>query len=95
MCQAREACVSISVINGYVCYSGCDAAKARTGQDPHPKTDADPSGATTPTAGGVQNLAVTFGGSLAGRNAVAPANEAQQAGAANRNPPPNVVDFYA
>jgi hypothetical protein len=95
MCQAREACVSISVINGYVCYSGCDAAKARTGQDPHPKSDADPSGATTPTAGGVQNAAVTFGGSLAGRNAVAPANDSQQAGAANRNPPPNIVDLYA
>jgi len=87
--------VSISVINGYVCYSGCDAAKARTGQDPHPKTDVDPSGATTPTAGGVQNLAVAFGGSLAGRNAVAPANEAQQGGAASRSPTPNVVDLYA
>jgi hypothetical protein len=87
--------VAISVINGYVCYSGCDAAKARTGQDPHPKTDADPSGATTPTAGGVQNLAVTFGGSLANRNAVTPANNAQQAGAANRHPPPNTVDLYA
>jgi len=95
MCQPREACVSISVINGYVCYSGCDAAKARTGQDPHPKTDADPTGATTPTAGGVQNAAVTFGGSLAGRNAVAPANDAQQTGAANRSPPPNIVDLYA
>jgi hypothetical protein len=87
--------VSISVINGYVCYSGCDAAKARTGQDPHPKTDADPSGATTPTAGGVQNLAVRFGGALSSRNAVAPANDSQQAGAATKSPQPNIVDLYA
>jgi hypothetical protein len=88
--------VAISVINGYVCYSGCDAAKARTGQDPHPKSDpSQQSGATTPTAGGVQNPAVTFGGSLAGKNAVAPVASSQQAGAANANPPPNAVDLYA
>jgi hypothetical protein len=95
MRHAREACVAVSIINGYVCYSGCDAAKARTGQDPHPKTDTSQPGATTPTAGGVQNPAVTFGGSLAGRNAVAPVNDSQQAGAANRSPLPNIVDLYA
>jgi hypothetical protein len=96
MSQVRgEACVAISVINGYVCYSGCDAAKARTGQDPHPKSDpSQPSGATTPTAGGVQNLAVVFGGTLASRNAVAPAASSQPA-AAKETPPPNAVDLYA
>jgi hypothetical protein len=26
---------------------------------------------------------------------VAPANDSQQAGAANRSPPPNIVDLYA
>ncbi len=87
--------MSVSIVNGYVCYSGCDAAKARTGQDPHPKTDTSQPGATTPTAGGVQNPAVTFGGSLADRNAVTPANNSQQSGAANRNPAPNTVDLYA
>ena len=88
--------MSVSIVNGYVCYSGCDAAKARTGQDPHPKSDtSQQSGATTPTAGGVQNLAVTFGGTLANRNAVAPAGSAQQAAAASGHPPPNAIDLYA
>jgi len=86
--------VAVSIVNGYVCYSGCDAAKARTGQDPHPKSDPNQqSGATTPTAGGVQNAAVVFGGSLAGRDAVAPAASSQQAAATTS--PPNGVDFYA
>jgi hypothetical protein len=91
----REACVAVSIINGYVCYSGCDAAKAATGQDPHPKSDTSQSGATTPTAGGVQNLAVVFGGSLANRNAVAPPGASPQAGAASGNPSSNLVDLYA
>ena len=82
----------VSIINGYVCYSGCDAAKARTGQDPHPKSDQS-GAATTATAGGVQNPAVVFGGSLAGRDAVAPAASSQQAGPINL--PPNGVDLYA
>jgi hypothetical protein len=87
--------VSVSVVNGYVCYSGCDASKARTGQDPHPKSDtSQQSGATTPTAGGVQNLAVTFGGSLADRNRVTPVGTSQQVAATNGSPP-NVVDLYA
>jgi hypothetical protein len=90
-----EACVAVSIINGYVCYSGCDAAKARTGQDPHPKTDTSQPGATAPTAGGVQNPAVTFGGSLADRNAVAPVDNSQQAGSTSGSQRPNVVDLYA
>jgi hypothetical protein len=91
----REACVSMSIVNGYVCYSGCDVAKAATGQDPRPKSDTSQTGATTPTAGGVQNLAVTFGGSLASRNAVAPPGASPQAGAASGNPSPSLVDLYA
>jgi len=27
--------MAISVVNGYLCMNGCDAAKARTGQNPH------------------------------------------------------------
>jgi hypothetical protein len=91
----REACVAVSIVNGYACYSGCDAAKARTGQDPHPKSDTSQPGDTTPTAGGVQNPAVTFGGSLASRNAVTPAGSSQQAAATNANPPSSSVDLYA
>ena len=87
--------MSVSIVNGYVCYSGCDAAKARTGQDPHPNGDSSNAGApTSPTAGGVQNPAVTFGGSLADRNAVAPARDAQQAGTTNGSPRPS-LDLYA
>ena len=88
--------MAIAVVNGYVCYSGCDIAKARTGQDPHPKSDPNQqSGATTPTAGGVQNLAVVFGGALASRNAVTPAASSQQAAATQGNPSANSVDLYA
>jgi hypothetical protein len=91
-----EACVPVSIVNGYTCYSGCDASKARTGQDPHPKTDSSQPGApTAPTAGGVQNAAVTFGGALANRNAVTPPAASPQAGAASGAPPPNLVDLYA
>lgn len=87
--------MAVSIINGYVCYSGCDVAKARTGQDPHPKPDSSQPGApTTPTAGGVQNPAVTFGGALANRNAVTPAGNSQQAGPTNGSQP-NSVDLYA
>ena len=87
--------MSVSIVNGYMCYSGCDAAKARTGQDPHPKSDTGQSGGTSPTAGGVQNPAVTFGGSLANRNAVTPAASSQQSATTNANPSSNSVDLYA
>ena len=26
----------VSVVNGFVCFSSCDAAKAKQGKDPHP-----------------------------------------------------------
>ena len=89
-----EACVAVSIVNGYVCYSGCDASKARTGQDPHPKSDTSQSGGTTPTAGGVQNPAVTYGGSLANRNAVTPTAASPHAGATDGSPGRNAVDLY-
>jgi len=89
--------VSLSIVNGYVCYSGCDAAKAATGQNPHPKSDTNqqPGATTVPTAGGAQNPAVVFGGSLANRNAVAPIGTPRQGGATNGTVPPNGVDLYA
>lgn len=31
--------MAMSVVNGFLCYSSCDAAKAAKGQDPHPRTD--------------------------------------------------------
>ncbi len=37
--------MSVSVVNGYVCFSSCDAAKAKQGQDPNapPGAAQDPS----------------------------------------------------
>jgi hypothetical protein len=31
--------MAISVVNGFLCFSSCDAAKAATGQNPHPRAD--------------------------------------------------------
>jgi hypothetical protein len=76
--------VSISVVNGYLCTSSCDAAKARTGQDPHPRSTADqtPKPASDPT----RSPAVVFGGALADRNAVGPVGTGSAAGASGNNP---------
>jgi hypothetical protein len=85
--------VSISIVNGYLCNNSCDAAKARTGQDPHPRSvtnqtpDAKPDAAQTP--------AVVFGGSLTGQNAVAPVGAPQQTGAANGYPSRAALDIQA
>jgi hypothetical protein len=35
--------MAISIVNGYLCFSSCDAAKARAGEDPHPSVDASTS----------------------------------------------------
>jgi hypothetical protein len=40
MTLARRGCgVSVSVVQGYVCFSRCDEAKARAGKNPHLKPD--------------------------------------------------------
>ena len=31
--------MSVSVVNGFMCFSGCDAAKARKGEDPREQTN--------------------------------------------------------
>jgi len=61
-----------SFVNGFLCTSGCDVAKARRGVDPHPKTDdaqnvTKPANADGTTMG--RTDAVTFGGSLASNTA--------------------------
>jgi hypothetical protein len=73
----------MSVVNGYLCTSSCDAAKARTGQDPHPRSPADqtPKAASDPT----RSPAVVFGGVLADRNAVGPVDAGSAAGASGNN----------
>jgi hypothetical protein len=62
--------MAISVVNGYLCMNGCDAAKARTGQDPHPATDAQRHIASdnNQTNGGY-GAAVVYGGVLASTKA--------------------------
>jgi hypothetical protein len=38
--------MSIAMVNGFVCFSGCDAAKARMGEDPRERTNpAEPASA--------------------------------------------------
>jgi hypothetical protein len=34
--------IMVSVVNGYVCFSSCDEAKARRGNDPNPVPGAPP-----------------------------------------------------
>jgi hypothetical protein len=60
----------ISFVNGYLCTSSCDVAKAKRGVDPHPKADpreadgkADKSDAIR-LASELGDPAVVFGGSL-------------------------------
>jgi len=54
--------MAVSIVNGFVCTSSCDVAKARKGEDPHP---------SSPAAGEPQDAidhgpAVLFGGALGG-----------------------------
>lgn len=54
--------MAISVVNGFLCYSSCDAAKAAKGQDPHPRTGA--AGQNSAEASGREGPAVILGGAL-------------------------------
>ena len=54
--------MTISIVNGYVCMSGCDVAKAKKGEDPHPSTQGTkPEGGSQPDDRGP---AVLLGGTL-------------------------------
>jgi hypothetical protein len=56
----------ITVVNGFFCENGCDVAKAKRGEDPHPKID--PQTGQPEKKGALQEArepeAVTFGGAL-------------------------------
>ena len=62
--------MAISIVNGYVCTSSCDAAKARKGEDPHPLTGADKAAIAmqdkASDSSRTDGPAVLFGGSLSG-----------------------------
>ena len=59
--------MTISIVNGYTCETSCDVAKAKAGQDPHPRITAtarETAGAGRDGTSPVDS-AVRFGGILA------------------------------
>ena len=80
--------MSVTVVNGYLCTTCAEAAKARSGQNPHAPSPTNP----TPNAqsGSAQTPAVVYGGSLTGQNAIAPIGAAQSGGASGSPPSPSV-----
>jgi len=89
----------VAIVNGYVCFSTCDAKSAQQGKDPNappgspPGTKAHRPG-DPPTSSFDAQPATTFGGALADlltANAVTPSDPSQSAGG---TPQPG-VDRYA
>lgn len=66
--------MSVSLVNGFLCYSSCDAAKAAKGQNPHPRTDATATDALTAVGPRAQNPAIIFGGALKANAAATDSN---------------------
>ena len=85
--------MSVSVVNGYVCYSSCDQAKARSGKDPHPKQDSTEN--VRNNAGAADGPAVTFGGALADLKAVRPTDAGSSADGPTRYPQRASIDILA
>jgi hypothetical protein len=85
--------VSVSVVNGYLCYSSCGEATARAGKDPHPKQDAGVESGDAP--GAIDPPAVTFGGALAGLNAVQPVEAGAAAEGTSLAPQRTSIDILA
>ena len=85
--------MSLSVVNGYLCYSSCDELKARAGKDPHPKQDIVQETRNEVGAGAAP--AVTYGGALAPLNAVRPVIANSTAAAAKLNSQPTSIDILA
>jgi hypothetical protein len=59
--------MSISIVNGYVCFNGCDVKRAETGRNPHDnpgQLDNDPRANGHKPVGTPDDQAVTFGGAL-------------------------------
>jgi hypothetical protein len=59
--------MSISIVNGYVCFNGCDVKRAETGRNPHDnpgQLDNDPRANSHKPVGAPDDQAVTFGGAL-------------------------------
>ncbi|MGN6571785.1 MAG: hypothetical protein ACTHLO_10260 [Pseudolabrys sp.] len=89
----------VAIVNGYVCFSTCDASAAKQGKDPNappgspPGTKAHKPG-DPPTSVFDSQPATTFGGALQDlltANAVSPPDAAQ----GTSGPPRQGVDRYA
>jgi hypothetical protein len=85
--------VSLSIVNGYTCYSSCDAAKARAGKDPHPKQDG--SAQSGEKAGRTDSPAVVLSGVLARPDAVQPGDTVSSSASATLRAPAASLDILA
>jgi hypothetical protein len=83
--------MSISFVNGYLCFSSCDVAKAKKGEDPKKATDPEAQALKEKQEQQVSGAsrsgqaAVVLGGALADRaGSVTPTDDTQAAVTANR-----------
>jgi hypothetical protein len=81
--------MSITIVNGYVCTSGCDGAKAKQGKDPNASRDDSKDKASglasqpaTVLGGILKDLAT--GNAVTAANAAAPANTDHRSSSVNR-----------
>jgi hypothetical protein len=90
--------MATTIVNGYLCTSSCDVAKAKKGENPHPSTDAtgidaDKKGKDISRA---DKPAVLYGGSLrnaSGANRVEAPGGLEAAGATGRRIQEPAVDL--
>ncbi len=83
--------MSITVVNGFVCTSGCDEAKAKQGKDPNAPPGAPP-GEDGKASGFAGQPATVLGGSLADlANAVSASSEAATVSNDTRSPAVNLL----
>ena len=91
--------MAISIVNGFVCTSSCDVAKAKKGEDPHPVTGAEKIAeekaekASDPFR--TDDPAVVFGGALAmpsSTTAVQPVDVTRSTNATNSRTPGSRLD---
>jgi len=74
----------VIIVNGYICASSCEAAKARHGQDPHTQPGQLPGADSKKSSGLDSQPAVVFGGAL--KNASAGAATASNVSGAASSP---------
>lgn len=83
----------VSMVNGYVCFSSCDEAKARQGKDPRP-SDSTVSGVTNPakiSSFDQQPATILDGGLRVLGNSANLTVAAVEAGAAAQHPTVNIL----